>query len=425
MNELNIPIIDVKGTYSEGVYNCGTTFLNSSRDALPDAIMKCISDTDEKAFVDYCEGAKKLGFSQAFSRRVDGNIFSVLEKGEQQLFVSYEPKRERITVVLDASSCKERDFSYACERKDKRSAEIYMYGLNLDHQGYDTYNKLNTSGYTNCGMLFVIKCVDNGLIIIDGGEASSFSDEDIDALNVFLHRVAEKENGEKVRIACWYLTHAHSDHLRGFFKLMYKYSEQYELERIISNLPNFENYGGQPVAEMQAFSEFVKTNYPNCKDMKAHVGQKLQLADVTVDVLCTHECIVDAVTLDTKKKDLNDRSLVLKLSSGGASFLILGDICFIPEEYMTTVFSDSTLKCDVIQMAHHCINPLSKIYAAANAQITFIPQHENAVRTHPVINRAFCAAEPFIKTAYYSGNYDTTVGAVAENGKTNAFYPCK
>lgn len=415
MKKLDIPIVDVDGIYSDGIYECGTTFLNSSRNACPDAIMKCISQANEKAFVKYCDGVTRLGFEKASERRIDDNLFCVFENSGNQLFVSYEPTRSRITVILDASSCKERDFSFFCARNDQKSAELYMYGLNLDHQGYDTYNKLNTSGYTNCGMLFVIKCVDNSLIIIDGGEDSSFSESDIDELNAFLHRVAEKKN-EKVHIGCWYLTHAHSDHLRGFFRLMYKYGEQYELERIISNLPDFEKYSGQPVDEMQAFSKFIKTNYPNCKDMKAHVGQRLQLADVTVDVLCTHECIVDAVTLDTKKNDLNDRSLVLKLSSGGASFLILGDICFLPEEYMTTVFSANTLKCDVVQMAHHCINPLSKIYATANAQIMLVPQHENAVKTHPVINRAFCVAEPFINNVFCSGNADLTVGVYFDNG---------
>ena len=417
MNEFNIPIIDVNGIYSEGVYNCGTTFLNSSRNASPNAIMKCISQANETAFMTYCDGVKKLGFEQASTRRIDDNIFTVFENAEKQLFVSYEPNRDRITVILDNLSCKESDFSYGCAHEDKRSAEFYMYGLNLDHQGYDTYNKLNTSGYTNCGMLFVIKCIDNSLIIVDGGEESSFSEQDIDKLNDFLHRVAKKNTDEKIRICCWYLTHAHSDHLRGFFKLMYKYGEQYELERIISNLPDFEKYGGQPVEEMQMFSQFVKRFYPNCKDMKAHVGQKLQLADISIDVLCTHECIVDAQTLDTKKNDLNDRSLVLRFSSGGASFLMLGDICFLPEDYMTTVFSDNTLKCDVVQMAHHCINPLSKIYAATNAQVTFIPQHENAVKTHPVINRAFCAAEHFIGDAFYSGCAELTVGVYLDRGE--------
>ena len=328
MKELNIPIIDVNGVYSEGVYNCGTTFLNSFRNASPDAIMKCISETDENDFHKYCEGIKKLGFNQLSSRRIDDNIFSVFECAEEQMFISYEPKRARINIVLDSLSSKERNFSYSLTRNDGKSAEFYMYGLNLDPQGYDTYNKLNTSGYTNCGMLFVIKCIDNSLIIVDGGEESSFSEQDIDKLNDFLHRVAKKNTDEKIRICCWYLTHAHSDHLRGFFKLMYKHGNQYELERIISNLPDFEKYGGQPVEEMQTFSQFVKKLYPNCKDMKAHVGQKLQLADISIDVLCTHECIVDAQTLDTKKNDLNDRSLVLKFSSGGVSFLMLGDILY-------------------------------------------------------------------------------------------------
>jgi hypothetical protein len=161
---------------------------------------------------------------------------------------------------------------------------------------------------------------------------------------------------------------------------------------------------------MQTFSQFVKKLYPNCKDMKAHVGQKLQLADISIDVLCTHECIVDAQTLDTKKNDLNDRSLVLKFSSGGVSFLMLGDICFLPEDYMTSIYSPSTLKSTFVQMAHHCINPLEKIYAATNSQITFIPQHENAVKTHPVINGAFRAAEPFINRAFCSGSDAMTVG---------------
>ena len=81
---------------------------------------------------------------------------------------------------------------------------------------------------------------------------------------------------------------------------------------------------------------------------------------------------------------------------------------------MTAVFSDNTLKCDMVQMAHHCINPLEKIYAATNAQITFIPQHENAVKTHPVINRAFYAAEPFIKRAFFSGDATYTTGVYSD-----------
>lgn len=342
--------------------------------------------------------------------------FYLYQNGQQQVFLTYDESEQILTIVEDAVSVSEYSFGYSVDHGSRGFADFYMYGLPMDPGGYDTSREQNVSGYDNCGMLFVVRCCDNSLILVDGGFSSQFRNEGLLRLDRFLHNIAGKKAEEKVCISAWILTHSHADHIQGFMKLLQSYPDSYLVERVIANLPTLSEYpSASSESTMLEISRLIREKSPNCMEIKAHTGQCLQIADVHLQILLTQEDLISAETGKSEIQSYNDFSLVVRMTSGKLSLLLLGDIGFLPERFLVSHYSEEELNSKLVQVAHHCINPLSEIYQAAKPEFMLFPQHRQAVETHPVIHKAYLALKPYCKTEYYSGTESNTIGFSAKD----------
>lgn len=415
---------------SSNLYNGGTTLSHYSQvsttyDSLMQSVNRCTLQETES----YAAKLKKCGYSETSRRDVDGNLFITMENVNRVVHINWFPELKITRVIVDPISIVPQTYSYVTENVNE-GAVFYQYGLNMDPGGYDTSKDENTSGYDNNGLLLVIKCADNSVVIVDGGSPLQMRGKNDDyapaaELNSFLHSITGTPQNEKVRISCWYITHFHGDHIMGFYTFLQRYYSLYSLERVCLNpMKNndalFSDDDKQFVTNQ--LSTLLNQKYPNHVEFKPHTGDVFKISDVTFEVLYTQEDGVSAATGQTKISAANDTSLVIKATAGNMSMLILGDTQDVASEALVSTYT-SALRCDIVQVAHHCINNLPDLYAKIQAPIAFVNQTQTACETHRVISKAFKSAKPYSSTFYYCGNPSLTVGLQMRNNRIVKVYP--
>lgn len=408
-----IPEYPYPCTVSSEVYDCGRLLTKCD---LPDyqntCVMRVLSGTNEQELNEYISILESHGYISTQIRSLDHDTNYIFDNGKQQIFISHFADIGRVQIIVDPCSVPEREFSYSLEPEEGSSAEYYLFGLKMDQHGIKLGNEGN-DGNPNNGMLMIVKCADNSLILIDGGASAQMQESDQKRLDVFLHHITGKPPGEKIVISAWFFSHSHNDHINGAFIFLRNYTDTYVLQRILCNFPPPEKYASSNSDVLRRFAGFLRTAYPDCQEIKAHTGQALSLADVEIQVLLTHEEHVDAFSGQSTVTDYNDTTTVIRVrSKSGMSMMVLGDINKPGEEVLTRVFSDRTLKCDIVQTAHHNFNHLTKIYELVDAPIALFTQSEGGIVRDEMMKRNSNEVRKYSKIWYCAGN--ETVGFVSE-----------
>ena len=208
-----------------------------------------------------------------------------------------------------------------------------MWQLNVDNKG----------AKANGGASYVMKVADGSFVIIDGGYNT-----EVEADRLYNHLKANTTD-EKPVISGWFITHQHGDHYGAFQAFTPKYKDLVTVKGFYYNFPA-EGYdlGGS----MESSLNNLMRQYTGAKIYrKLHSGMTLWFADMKFEVVYTHEDLYPV----TRNTNVNDTSLVLKLTMGGQTVMFLADIeeraSKIIERYY--VNDASFIKCDIVQYAHH------------------------------------------------------------------------
>ena len=417
-------------------YPCGTTIsaLSGNRNK-SDATLQRIDKTNQTEFESYIAKLESFGFEREYENITEENLFLTYKNGERRVHVSFKPNAKEVQVISEPKGMDLEEFGYSYTPKAGERSEYYLYGLPM--------NDGKGNNHPNCGTLSVIKCADNSVIVIDGGAyegdggVQMYSKEVMDAFDAFLHQITGTPDGEKVRISCWYLTHYHADHVYGFLEFLKAYNANYELERIVANLPTA-NCGGtaNPFPEevtnwayrmLEQWNYLLKSTYPNCKEIKVHAGQQIQIADVTLDVLYTHEDLLSNKARFSSS-DSNDTSTVIRVSNGQMSMMILGDAGQATESRLRKNYTELTLKSDIVQPAHHLIYAVFNIYKEIQPTYALVTQATELMQSSSTLPGQGSYKDRYNtlislvdrENCYFAGN--ETVGLAVVNGKIEVIY---
>ncbi len=352
------------GELAFSLYDCGYGMRDFSDDPEHNSQMQMVYNTTPEEYAAYLERLAQEGYEQTFENRIGNILCSAWRKCNVRLYVYHTEGDRETRVIWDKGSTVDPDgFSYTYVPAENDTSMFYAYAIYQGEYGLDG---------SNCGQLDVIKLADNSLFIIDGGMAAQFDQAAQEGFVEFAHKVTGVPEGEKIRIACWYFTHADSDHRAGLAKVMtsVKYQQSFELERMAFNYLNAELDGSGGIPEML---EALSAAYPNCEMIKLHTGMELNLASLKMEVLYTHE---DYVLHNGQSRitDANDGSTILKLTMEDVSCLILGDINQGGEKVLVSQMLEELLRVDVVQVAHHTWNWLDSIYDIAQAEYAVFTQ---------------------------------------------------
>lgn len=394
-----------------------------------DTYMQLISLSSDTEFKNYLGKLKKYGYEQTYSYTRDRNIYAQYVLGEQRIYLYYTANTREVRIIEDdKSGYSPAEFGYAYEKKAGDTTVLYQYGVPMNEAGVNISK--NDEKKIDCGMMYVIKLADNSVFIMDGGGYQQFDTAQIDGFMNFLREVTGTGSDERVRIAGWYISHGHSDHMAGMCLFIAKYSKQLDLERVFFNIPSSNSptsilaTGGS--SNYRKLIKYIDT-YFGCdkvRYIKIHTGERIQLADVNIDVLYTHEDIVSSVTgLSGVANDYNNSSSVLSIEFDGKRFLLLGDVNRPAMDVIMKINSDATLRSDVVQLAHHVINNLEELYHVVKAPVVFVPQSPNGAVNGSARKKALEAARSYLISEdmlFYAS--EGTTGLSVVNGELRAVF---
>jgi glyoxylase-like metal-dependent hydrolase (beta-lactamase superfamily II) len=427
-----IPYFETSGTFASNIYNCGSNFLTFFGDT-EDSMMLCINNSSQKEVIAYVNKLISCDYRVVSEMKPEFAYFTRLTNGIKSVIVAYETNTRVARVIVEEGVTTPEDISYVVEAAENQGAVFYQFGLL-----YDTDD--STSGAQPHGMCDIIKLSDNSIIIIDGGIQSQMKGNSGNyapaaELDAFLHEITGTPNNKKITIACWYLTHPHDDHYGGFLEFVQKYPHKYNLNTVMVNLPddadrvlNGGDTGWQNT--VKKWAPVLQMYYPKTVLYKPHTGDKIQFADVTIEVLFTHEDLVDPITgKTTVTSDLNDVSTVTKIYTKGMSMIVLGDASKRVEGKMPKYYSNY-IKADIVQLAHHAANELTDTYANIKAKYVFVPTCESRLTAGSASEdakyaRVMASVRKYAIKEYFGGSHKKTIGLAYRNGQITEVYPQK
>ena len=210
---------------------------------------------------------------------------------------------------------------------------------------------------------------DGSLIVVDGGmhEYNDVTGK-TDADNLY-DMLVELSYGKKPRIAAWFFTHAHDDHLACFMGFAAKYASMVTLEKLVYNFAGDSALGGWQKNYQTRFEKLATFFGSQVYTIQAHTGQELHIRDAKIEILTSMDdfypkslLTVGVQTFPTPYNDhhtfpahgsyFNDTCIIFKVTLGGQTLMVLGDATFIQADRLVDMYGDY-LKCDFMQLAHH------------------------------------------------------------------------
>ena len=361
------------GVVCETVYNTGSGLL-SDKDGVSDTDgkMQLVSGTSLEEYESYCEELCEAGFSRVYSNELEGVFCNAFRKDGKLFYTYFSKELEEVRVIEDSCTKNFEDFGYTYS--EGSAVTVYQF----DYPYCNSVNKKEEETYSTNGMMYIIRLADNSLVVIDGGSIRHSSDKNIEECMKFMHKITGTKDGEKLRIALWYGTHGHSDHVTFFYKLLGFYHKDIDLERVMFNYPCFALIEHDERINM--YRNRLQKFYPDVKYLAAHTGMSFNIANLKFEVLYTHEDAVSAVSGKTPIKNANDGSTVCRLTAAGKRFLVLGDLNVLGERKIVNMHGKKVFKTDILQAPHHLYNSDPIIYANSKADYVFCSMSYNRAK---------------------------------------------
>ena len=394
--------------YDGGVYT-GTSLKETwgFAEDNPSAMMG-ISDTNADEFAAYIAKVQNEGFNAVLRADWGGVVAYQCDKDDVSFYTYHTKSTGETRVIKDNSKTSSlEEFNYIFETAEGETNEIYLYGL--WHQDPEIPE---SAIYNKNGMLMFIKLADNSLIAIDGGKDIQIDSEEF---MEFAREITGIPEGEKIRIACWFITHQHTDHMWGFDKVLKECADELVLERMMYNHKNGRDF----VYDAENPNEKYHLAHDNVKYHLPRTGETVQFGDVTLDVLYTQEDLVDIKeSLYRTDDNYNNSGTVLRITMDGKTCMILGDIDKFASNIMMKYYTEEQLKCNMMQVSHHGYNYLAELYKIMDPKIALFPVARNEVKgQYPMVLEC---VESICEENYFSGT--ETIGFRVVDGEIQIIY---
>jgi len=294
---------------------------------------------------------KTLPAETVSDKTIEQNRFVFCQGEENDYYICQYPGRGEIRKI----TCPKPAFTPRPEHSPSKGGETALYQIDVDNRRI------------NCGMSYVYHLSDGRFFILDGGYFTYGERERLYALL----RKASPEG--KLRIAGWFFSHAHQDHLGCFIEFILKYRDEIEIDALYYTFPSLSldeavRWKQSDNATMREFDYTVNMILPDVKHVHLHTGETFSIASLDFEVLFTHEDIYPESV-----GAFNNTSTILRISCEGQSILFLGDLQTASCRKLEAMWG-SYLKSDMIQVAHHGFNGSTvETYALVSPTVALWP----------------------------------------------------
>lgn len=357
-------------------YNAGPGLASDKEDKTEeDSYVQIIAKTTAERLEAYTKVLEASGFKVISKTTLDGDVYYTYQNFGRLFYLYHNARIAETRIILDQSSVplSEIEVDYTPRAGDVTA--FYQYSLNYDNAdkaGYDPI-RYSENKSINCGMLYILKLADNSVVVVDGGHEKQSTVRSRAGLMKFLREITGVGENGKVRIASWFFSHAHGDHVRLAADFLDEYHQSVDLISVLYNFPSYQVLSGGYDGNTFTLKDVIREHFPDVLYHKLHTGEVFTMAGVTLEVVYTHE---DATKPSGKSEigDFNSTSTVLKLTMEGETIMLLGDISGVAEDVIMAMHSSEYLKADAVQVSHHGFNSLPDLYKAIDARIALFSQ---------------------------------------------------
>ena len=206
---------------------------------------------------------------------------------------------------------------------------------------------------TQCG--YIIRTANNSLIIVDGGR-----DKDAELVLNYINKYG---NG---KVDYWFITHPHGDHVGALTELLE--IEDIQIENLCYSYNTIDWYEKYDPRGYEAESKAIKSLESNkiINKIQPKKGQIIDIDNLRCDIIR----VSNPEIINSGDDNGNDSSMVFKFTATdiNKSMLFLGDA--FKQVSIELMENPDILKSDVVQMAHHGQNGVTKeVYDAIAPEI--------------------------------------------------------
>ena len=278
-------------------------------------------------FLSYVSDSQKNGWFKEEENYFGENIFVILSKNYDSLYLSYYPNISQMRIVVQPE-CKY--ISYKYKTKEKTVKPLFTQIALEDFALSD-----------------VIRLSDGTFVVIDGG-----NDIELEA-DYLMNCLKRQSPYEKPIISMWIITHEHCDHYGGFQAFYRKYKDEVTIESFLLNFMDATPEFKKIVPELEDDVSYEGLDIVNnlIKEsgipvIRAHTGQVFELAGMRFELISGAD---DNVYSDVCSP--NTLSLIIKIYAENQTLLLPGDSFF---EYIDLEARyGKYLKSDILQIPHH------------------------------------------------------------------------
>lgn len=386
--QIKAPVINVKKNFDVNVEK-----LADSTDAYTLAnnnILVLANNGTPEAFNAYATKLEQKGYTKTMENTIGSNLYRAYKNGQYAVYFYYTAAENMIRMIgATLTNARQPEFKAA---SDNGTVPAKLAVINMDYNGQSSKDN---------GMGLVFTLDDGSYLIYDSG----YNANDAKTLYNYLKDNNKRTDG-KIVIAGWFVTHGHEDHYGALEQFSSLYSSKVTVKTFYFNPVIW----ATETDTMLTLGNTLKRKFDGCTLATPHTGMKIQIRNAVVEVLYTHEDRMPKAI-----NSLNDASVVSRVTVGGKTVLITGDIQqTFPSDILVKNFG-SYLKSDVFQVPHHgdsggtkalyaLIDPTAVIYCTAQnkfeeRKLASWPPHNIPAPNYYLLN------ELHVKDVYVADGY--------------------
>ena len=369
------------------VFNDTTFVATSTSDKKCNQII--LEDATPESYKEYITLLESEGYKKYTDNDISGNLFTTLYNDDYTLNVGYYKPNDECRIVIEPFAEKtliglESDNKYTAVT----TTQITMLGCEF---------KESSGTYKGNGLSLLYRLADGSFVIVDGGHDTNSTWWRNNLMDAITEQAKEYASGKDIRIAAWFISHAHGDHMGMLKNEASNFAKKFTVERVIANLMSDkeiekslsssykENFGG---GEAKVTNQ-VRTaaSALGAELIQCHTGQKFYFADTVFEILYTVETFAPATTNALNTSSILVRSTTTDANGKSTSVMVMGDVTG-PAMAICNKMYGNDLRCEIVQVAHHGYqtwgndNAIAESYKLMSPEIVLWPMGLNAFATY-------------------------------------------